>query len=286
MGFSFSPPTMILLLSLAFVSALPLAAQVAPSAIAAADGPALPDAPSSLLQQPAAPAESAPDSQETEVARKARLHAQADREVKAEEQQRIAVVVPNFNTVITGRAVPLSKGQKTDLAIHATLDPFNLVGAFVFAGVSEITGSHRGFGWGPGGYAKRVGANLADVVGGTMLAGSVYPILLRQDPRFFRQGTGTKRARVRHALLGAVICRGDNGRRQPNFSNVLGNFTAGLISNAYYPSDETGIGLSLVNSSIVTGEGALGNLALEFSPDVERHFHRKKFPPPPPPPEP
>lgn len=241
----------------------------------------LPDAPSALLQQQAtAPAQTLPDKQETEAERKARLHAQAGREVKAEEQQRIAIVVPNFNTVITGRAVPLSKGQKTDLAVHATLDPFNFVSAFLFAGLSELTGSHRGFGWGPEGYAKRVGANIADVVDSTMLAGAVYPILLRQDPRFFRQGTGTKRARVRHALLGAVICRGDNGRRQPNYSNVLGNFTAGLISNAYYPSDETGIGLSLVNSTIVTGEGALGNLALEFSPDVEKYLHRKKLPPP------
>lgn len=236
----------------------------------------LPDAPSYLLQQQQAPPENPQG--ETEAERKARLHAQADREVKAQEQQRIAVVVPNFNTVITGNAVPLSKGQKTDLAIHATFDPFNFVSAFLFAGLSELTGSHRGFGWGPKGYAKRVGANIADVVDSTMLAGAVYPILLRQDPRFFRQGTGSKRSRVRHALLGAVICRGDRGQRQPNYSNVLGNFTAGLISNAYYPSNETGIGLSLVNSTIVTGEGALGNLALEFSPDVERHFHHRKLP--------
>lgn len=271
----------LLLLTLA-LAPHPCRAQSGP----AAPGQELPDAPSFVLQNsvptsadPQQTAPSVPPQGETESERKARIYAEAARDVKKQEQQRIAVVVPNFNTVITGRAVPLSKGQKTDLAIHATLDPFNLVGAFVFAGLSEINGSHRGFGWGPGGYAKRVGANIADVVGGTMLAGSVYPILLHQDPRFFRQGTGTRRARVRHALLGAVICRGDNGRRQPNLSNVLGNFTAGLISNAYYPSDETGIGLSLVNSSIVTGEGALGNLALEFSPDVERYFHRKRHPP-------
>jgi hypothetical protein len=253
----------------------------------------LPDAPSALLfqQQQATDPQSqspkprtdaeAPESEaalpgETEEERRARLHAQADREIKVQETQRIAVVVPNFNTVITGRAVPLSKGQKTELALHATFDPFNFVGAFVLGGISEVSGSHRGYGWGPEGYFKRVGANMADVIDGTMLAGAVYPILLHQDPRFFRQGTGTIRARVRHALLGAFICRGDNGRSQPNFSNVLGNFSAGLISNAYYPSDETGISLALVNSSIVTVEGALGNLALEFSPDVERHFHRRK----------
>jgi len=245
----------------------------------------LPDAP--FVQQ-ATPQQQPdlPPPQETEAQRKARLHAQAGREVKVEETQRIAVVVPNFNTVISGRAVPLSKGQKTDLALHATFDPFNFVGAAFNSGLSELNGSHRGFGWGPAGYAKRYGANLADVFDGTMLAGAVYPILLRQDPRFFRQGAGTFRSRVRHALLASVICRGDNGRRQPNYSNVLGNFTAGLISNAYYPAADTGIGLSLVNSTIQTAEGAAGNIALEFSPDVEAYLYRRRHrsdPPPAPP---
>ncbi len=229
---------------------------------------ALPDAPSAL-RQPV-------PTQETEAERRARLHAEAEHDVKMEEGQRIAVVVPNFNTVISGHAVPLSKGQKTELAVHATLDPFNVVGAFFLAGLSELSDSDRGYGWGPGGYTKRVAARVADVFDGTMLAGAAYPILLRQDPRFFRQGTGGKRSRVRHAIMGAFVCRGDNGRPQPNFSNVLGNFSAGLISNAYYPPEERGIRLSLVNSSIVTLEGAAGNLALEFSPDVEQALRRRR----------
>ena len=219
----------------------------------------------------------APPAAETEAQRKERLHREAEHDVKVQETQRIAVVVPNFNTVMSGRAVPLSKGQKTELAVHATFDPFNLVGAFFLAGASEVTDSDRGFGWGPEGYFKRVGANLADVFDGTMLAGAVYPILLRQDPRFFRQVTGTKKARVRHALLAAVICRGDNGRTQPNFSNVLGNFSAGLISNLYYPKSETGVSLALVNSSVVTLEGAAGNIGLEFSPDFARWWKERKM---------
>ncbi len=236
----------------------------------------LPDAPSAQQQPQAEPHEPPPSPNETDEQRRVRLHAQAGREVKVEETQRIAVVVPNFNTVITGRAVPLSRGQKTDLALHSTFDPFNFVGAAFNSGLSEINGTHRGFGWGPAGYAKRYGANLADVFDGTMLAGAVYPILLRQDPRFFRQGAGTFGSRIRHALAASVVCRGDNGRSQPNFSNVLGNFTSGLISNAYYPSNETGIGLSLVNSTIQTAEGAAGNIALEFSPDVDAYLQRRR----------
>ena len=233
-----------------------------------AESSGLPDAPSTV-QSPG-------QTEDSDAERRRLEHEEGAREVKTEETQRILAVVPNFNTVISGRGVALSKEQKTELAVHATLDPFNLVGAFVLAGASELSDSDRGYGWGPGGYAKRVGARLADVADGTMLAGAVYPILLHQDPRFFRQGTGTIRSRVRHALIAPFVCRGDNQKPQPNYSNLLGNFTAGAISNAYYPASDRGVSLTLVNSSIVTLEGSLGNIGLEFAPDVSAWWHRRR----------
>ncbi|GAC1423145.1 MAG: hypothetical protein NVSMB62_19450 [Acidobacteriaceae bacterium] len=205
---------------------------------------------------------------------KALIRAEAEREIKEEETQRIAVVVPNFTTVISGEGVPLDPAQKIDLAWHTAADPFNVLGAFVLGGASELTGSHKGFGWGPEGYAKRVGGNLADVLDGTMLAGAIYPILLHQDPRYFRKGTGSLGSRLRHAMAAPFLCRGDNGRTQPNVSNVLGNFSAGAISNLFYP--DTGIRLTMMNSTIVTLEGSLGNIALEFSPDVEAMWRRHR----------
>jgi hypothetical protein len=202
------------------------------------------------------------------------IHAEAEREIKLQETQRIAVVVPNFTTVISGEGVRLAPSQKLDLAWHTAADPFNVVGAFVLGGLSEINGSHKGFGWGPAGYGKRVGANLADVVDGTMLAGYVYPVLLHQDPRYFRNGTGSFGSRLRHAMAAPFICRGDNGRPQPNFSNILGNFSSGAISNLYYP--DTGMKLTMLNSTIVTLEGSLGNIGLEFAPDVQAYFRHRR----------
>ncbi len=229
---------------------------------------------------PEAPKPQAAPSAETEAERKVREYEEAEREVRVQEQQRLLIVVPNFNTVIAGPGVRLSAGQKTRLAVRATLDPFNVVGAFLFAGSSEVQDSERGYGWGTGGYFKRVGANYLDVVDGTMLAGAVYPILLRQDPRFFRQGTGTIKSRLRHALLAAVVAKGDNGKRQFNYSNVLGNYTAGALSNLYYPVDDRGVGHTLASGSLVTAEGSLGNIGLEFAPDVAAWWHRRRHPAP------
>jgi hypothetical protein len=201
---------------------------------------------------------------------KARIHDEAEHQLKLEERQRILAIVPNFNTVINGRALPLSPGQKTDLAIHNAIDPFNLIGAVFLGGLDELTDSDGSYGWGPSGYFKRAGSHLADTVDGAMLSGAVYPTLLHQDPRYFRQGSGPKRERIRHALLATFVCCGDDGGSRPNYSNLLGNFTAGAISNAYYPASERGFSLTVVNALIVTLEGSAANLAVEFAPDIAR----------------
>src|SRR5579883_3355982 len=47
--------------------------------------------------------------------------------------------------------------------------------------------------------------------------------LLKQDPRYFYRGKGSKASRFFYALASSVICKGDNGRWQPNYSSVMGN---------------------------------------------------------------
>jgi hypothetical protein len=62
-----------------------------------------------------------------------------------------------------------------------------------------------------------------------------------------------------------VICKGDNGRWQPNYSNVLGNFAAGGISNLYYPAqDRDGAGLTFENGAIGIGATGVANIFQEF----------------------
>jgi len=204
---------------------------------------------------------------------------EAERELKAEEQQRLLGVVPNFNVVMGGQALPLTGKQKWNLALHSTTDPFYIGWAFVVGGgYSELTGSNSGYGWGPAGYFKRVGANYADNVNGALIGNALLPQLLHQDPRYFRKGTGSIKSRIWVAALSTVVCKGDNGKTQFNTSNVLGNYLSGAISNAYYPADQRGIALTLENGSQVTLFGALGGQMYEFAPDLIRiifHHHAK-----------
>lgn len=218
---------------------------------------------------------SQPTPPETEAQRRERQRQAAAEQLKAEKTQRTLGLIPNFNTVLNGDALPLTPKQKFDLAFHSATDPFAFATAFVLAGYSEVDDTHTGFHWGAQGYFKRVGANYADTLNGTLIGNALLPVLLKQDPRYFRKGTGSIKSRILYSALSTVICRGDNGHKQFNLSNVGGNFISGAISNIYYPSDETGFELTIINATVVTLEGTLGAQVLEFSPDIIRHFHRK-----------
>jgi hypothetical protein len=184
-------------------------------------------------------------------------------------------VVPNFNTVFGDCSPPLKPSQKMNLVYHAIFIPFTIGLDIALAGVDEMDGSHKGYGWGPAGYFKRAGAEFADSADAEFIGNGVLPILLHQDPRYFQLGAGHPFVkRVWHAAQSDFICLGDNGRRQFNASNVAGNLITGTISNAYYLASDRGVGLTLTNAIKVTLEGSLGSQLLEFSPELSAFAHR------------
>jgi Carboxypeptidase regulatory-like domain len=188
----------------------------------------------------------------------------AEAEIRDEEKQRVLGVVPNFYVTYNPAAVPLTVKQKFELAWKATIDPVNFGLNGATAGIEQATDAFSGYGQGAQGYAKRYGASYADLVTGTFIGSAVLPALLKQDPRYFYKGTGTRKSRVLYALANAVICKGDNGRWQPNYSAILGGIAAGGLSNLYYPSSDRGAGLVFENALIGVGTTAAANILQEF----------------------
>jgi len=233
----------------------------------------LPDAPSAVLQQTTTPPQN-----ETDAQRKAREQKEeSEREVRAQVKQRAGGVLPLFNVVISGQTVPLTPKQKFDLSFHTIIDPYTIALAVVFGGgLGELEDSHTGYHHGPEGLFKRIGASYADNAIGNVIGNAALPVLLHQDPRYYRKGEGSVKSRILYSALTSFICHGDNGKKEFNTSNVLGNFISGGISNAYYPSDERGIGLTVENGALVTAEGMLGAQLLEFSPDFSQYMARRR----------
>lgn len=184
---------------------------------------------------------------------------------RAEEEQHILGFIPNFYVSYVPNAPPLTARQKFHLAWRTSIDPVTILSSGFFAGIEQAGNDYSGFGQGSEGYAKRFGANYADTFIGAMLSGAVLPSLLKQDPRYFYKGTGSKRSRALYAIASAVICKGDNGHWQPNYSAIISSVAAGGISNLYYPAaDRNGVSLTFENAGLGFASSALENLFQEF----------------------
>jgi hypothetical protein len=211
-----------------------------------------------------------PNAQETK-------HQKAEEEVKEQEHQRMAGIVPTFNLTYHSDAVSLSPAEKFRIQFRAAVDPYTFSIAAIVAGFGEAEDSNAGFGWGPEGFGKRAAAAYADNVIGNTIGNAILPSILHQDPRYFRLGHGSIRHRFFYAIATAFVCKHDNtGKWEPNYSNVLGNMIAGQISNLYYPGgSDSNVGQTVETGLTVTLEGAFGSTLEEFWPDLSRKFFHK-----------
>jgi Carboxypeptidase regulatory-like domain len=188
----------------------------------------------------------------------------ANAEIKQQESQRAFGFIPNFYTSFVPNAAPLKAKHKFGLAWKSASDPVTLVGVGFLAGIDQAAGRWSGYGGGMQGYAKRYGATYADVFSATFIGGAVMPTILKQDPRYFYKGTGSKRSRILYALGSSIMCKGDNGRWQPNYSDVTGSFAAGGLAYLYYPKKDRTAGLVISSAFIRLGETSLAGILQEF----------------------
>lgn len=200
--------------------------------------------------------------------------------LRQEEKQRALGVVPLFGMTNVHNAPPLTARQKWQLMLKSQLDPFTFVSAGLTAGIGQATNSFVQYGQGAEGYAKRYGAALADNADSGFFSNYAYPVLFHEDPRYFRWGEGRIRTRIAYAFEQVFVTKKDSGGRTFNFANVLGVFTAGAISNTYYPSHDRGLGLTASRAAIALGYGSVGNLFLEFWPDINQRLFHKRPPQP------
>ena len=194
----------------------------------------------------------------------------AEAQLNLEEKQRVLGILPNYYVSYDPNALSLTSRQKFQLAWRTSIDPVTFLMTGTIAGIEQANHTFKGYGQGTEGYAKRFGANYADSFDGDMIGGAILSSIFRQDPRYFYQGTGSIRSRAMHAVASAIICKGDNGHWQFDYSGILGGIAAGGISNLYYPAgDRSGVEVTFVNALIGTASAAAQNLVQEF---VIRHL--------------
>lgn len=260
----------------------------------------LPDAPTPQQSTPSPAPDAKPPVSASAPQANAQDNAQkkqpaSDEELKREQnQQRILGVMPMFNVVNGANSIPpLRPKQKFQLFWKSSTDPFIFGLDAIIAGIGQAEDSNAGtktvqnpdgttrverwgFPQGASGYFQRYATTYADTFDGNFWGNAVLPVLLKEDPRFYRMGTGSFSRRFLWAASTTVWCRRDNGKWGPNYANVAGNFIGGGIANLYYPSEEGGFEKTTVSALTVTAEGTFGAELLEFWPDIEHHFVKKR----------
>ena len=189
---------------------------------------------------------------------------------KNKSPERIYGVVPAYTITDARDAPALTPKEKFELFAKGTLDPFPYAAYALQAGISQATDTHSGYGQGLAGYGKRFGAACLDGTSARFFATYAFPSLLHQDPRYFRKGEGSAWSRVRYSITRGFVTRADSGKSQPNWSNVFGKFAGASLSNLYYPAADRGANLTFTRVAISLGYQTLGNLAIEFWPEIHR----------------
>jgi len=189
--------------------------------------------------------------------------------------KRILGIIPNYRTTPTLREyTPISPRQKFKLASQDSFDRGAVALGALFGAQGQLTNSTPSFGQGPSGFARYSAAAYSDFVIGDFMTEAIYPILLHQDPRYFRQASGSVWSRLGSAVGQISLTRTDSGRMQFNFSEIVGNSTAVAISNAYYP-DNRNASDAATRFAIQIGVDITANVLKEFSPELNRLVSRK-----------
>jgi hypothetical protein len=188
----------------------------------------------------------------------------ATAQLQMETQQKLFGFVPNYYTVYDAEnAVPLTPKLKFELAEKTSVNPVTVAGIAFVAGVKQA-GRTPDYQLGAAGYGQRLGATAATGIADILIGGAVLPSVLHQDPRYFYQGTGTKKSRLMHALSYAVVTRGDNGKNEPNYSSIGGDLSTSALQLTYFPHANRTAGDFAGQFALATTERTLNAVAQEF----------------------
>jgi len=158
------------------------------------------------------------------------------------------------------------------LFVQDSYQPISFLGAGFNAAIDQAQNNDRKFGQGAEGYGRRFGANLADQTSMRFFGEFAYPALFAEDPRYYRLGHGTKRARLLHAMGHTFIGHRDSGDAMFNYSEWLAAASAVALGSTYHTSGDHGPGAMARSSGYLIAQGFGLDILREFWPEIAHKF--------------
>ncbi len=165
-----------------------------------------------------------------------------------------------------------SPRKKFVLFVRNSVEPITILGAGLNAGLAQAANADPQFGQGGTGYFQRFGVALADSTSGEFFGSFLYPVIFRQDPRYYRMGQGSSKQRLRKALAHVFVAHSDSGKSMFNYSEWLGTISTTTLHNVYHPGNRLGFEPTASRIGITLGTDMGFAILREFWPDVSRKF--------------
>jgi len=199
-------------------------------------------------------------------------------------QQMKSMIKLQVNRAIDGKAYqsvsewqPLTARQKFEVFLRSTYSPRTFANAAIDEAADRARGHHlnREYETGFRGVGQRYGINLATTETDVFFQRFLFPTLLRQDPRYFRNPDLPFVKRALYAMSRVLITRTDGGGQTFNSSRILSVAASRAVSDLYVPGERQGMHPIGACVSFTLLRDAGENLLHEFWPDVRRKFlHR------------
>jgi len=173
---------------------------------------------------------------------------------------------------------PLTTQEKFGVFVRSTYSPYTFINAAVSQATDPLVGTHLredGYESGFRGIAQRYGIELSTNETDVFFQRFLFPTLLKQDPRYFRNPDLPVPSRILYSVSRVLITRNDDGRDALNVSRVLGGGASRAVADLYVPGERQGIGAIASSVGINMLQDAGMNLLREFWPDLRQKFlHR------------
>lgn len=199
-------------------------------------------------------------------------------------QQMKSMIKLQVNRAIDGKPYPsltewqpLTARQKFDVFLHSTYSPRTFANAAIDEAADRARGHRLNMEYETGirGAGQAYGINLATNETDVFFQRFLFPTLLRQDPRYFRNPDLPFFRRALYAMSRVLITRTDSGGQTFNSSRILSLAAAQEVADLYVPGERQGLHpiAGCVTFTLLRDAGE--NLLHEFWPDVRRKFlHR------------
>jgi hypothetical protein len=170
---------------------------------------------------------------------------------------------------------PLTARQKFQVFVKHTYAPSTFAGAAFDAAADRIENHNPAYAKGFAGMAQRYGIELATSETGVFFGSFMFPVLLKQDPRYLRNPRLAFPKRALYAMSRVLITRSDNGRQSFNASYVLGGAASQAVNDLFVPGHRQGMHPIVDRLTFDLAVDSGFNLIHEFWPDLRRKFlHR------------